>query len=134
MTDKRQPQKPTTPEEEGIELHDDAWQRFERTATEVGHYRPNRETVEPAGANRTKKRSADSQPLCSAFLTKIMVFPNYSELAAEPNLSVGRIGRITAGLLDFSGAEFLPWPGQSGQTSNAAWINREPSICDDAAR
>jgi hypothetical protein len=30
MKDRRKP-KPTTPDEEGIELHPDAWERFERT-------------------------------------------------------------------------------------------------------
>jgi hypothetical protein len=34
MKDQKRP-KPTTPEEEGIELHPDAWKRFEKTVDKV---------------------------------------------------------------------------------------------------
>jgi hypothetical protein len=52
MDDKRQ-RKPTTPEEEGIELHPDAWERFERTFHKV---------VKAPPVHRTGKTIAGDQP------------------------------------------------------------------------
>jgi hypothetical protein len=50
--------KPTTPEQEGIELHPDSWKRFEETAEKVARYRPNRRTAaKPADANRKPRGS-----------------------------------------------------------------------------
>ena len=45
--------KPTTPEEEGIELHPDAWERFERTVDKVAKAPP---------AHRTGKSTGEDQP------------------------------------------------------------------------
>jgi hypothetical protein len=57
------PRQPTTPEEEGIELVPDSWERFKRTATEVGHYRPDRAAAKQAAANQPqKKRSRRAKP------------------------------------------------------------------------
>jgi hypothetical protein len=50
------PRKLTTLADEGIELHDDAWERFEKTAHDVATYRPKRRTApaKPTGANRKR--------------------------------------------------------------------------------
>jgi hypothetical protein len=49
---------PTTPEQEGIELHPDAWERFERTFEKVVSGHPVHRTGKKAGANRSPKRGA----------------------------------------------------------------------------
>jgi hypothetical protein len=49
----RQRARPTTPEEEGIELHPDAWERFERTFHKV---------VRSPPVHRTGKTTAGDQP------------------------------------------------------------------------
>jgi len=46
------PARPTTPEDEGIELHPDAWERFERTVDKVIKGDPVHRTGKPTGANR----------------------------------------------------------------------------------
>jgi len=46
--------RPTTPEEEGIELHPDAWERFERTVDQVTKTHPARRTGKPVGADQPK--------------------------------------------------------------------------------
>ena len=46
--------RPTTPEEEGIELHSDAWERFERTVDRVTKSHPSRQTGKPTGADQPK--------------------------------------------------------------------------------
>jgi len=51
MTERRA--KTTTPQEEGIELHPDAWKRFKRTFHKVVKTHP---------ANRTAKVTAEDQP------------------------------------------------------------------------
>jgi hypothetical protein len=48
--------KPTTPEEEGIELHPDAWQRFERTVDRVVKSPPAHRTAKPTGADQPKRK------------------------------------------------------------------------------
>ena len=53
MDDRRQKKPPTTPEEEGIELHPDAWERFEKTFDKV---------VKSPPAHRTAKPTAEDQP------------------------------------------------------------------------
>jgi hypothetical protein len=55
------PARPTTPEEEGIELHSDAWERFERTVDKVAKAPPAHRTGKPVVANRVTKR-ADRGP------------------------------------------------------------------------
>jgi hypothetical protein len=58
MERKRTPTLPTTPEEEGIELRPDAWERFERTVDKVvsgGH--PAIRTRKRAAAGRDRKRA-----------------------------------------------------------------------------
>lgn len=50
------PARPTTPEEEGIELHPDAWERFERTVRKVAQAPPAHRTGRPAGEDLRKKR------------------------------------------------------------------------------
>ena len=45
--------RPTTPEEEGIELYPDAWQRFERTFRKV---------VKAGPAHRAAKATAEDHP------------------------------------------------------------------------
>jgi hypothetical protein len=58
METKRTPTLPTTPEEEGIELHPDAWERFERTVDKVVKGgRPATRTRKPAGAGQARKPS-----------------------------------------------------------------------------
>src|SRR5580704_3589515 len=46
---------PTTPEEEGIELRSDAWERFERTVDMVAKAPPVHRTAKPVAANRARK-------------------------------------------------------------------------------
>ncbi len=60
MTDKP---RPTTPEEEGIELHPDAWKRFERTFDKVIKSPPAHRTGKPTGEDREKpKRGVRTDP------------------------------------------------------------------------
>jgi hypothetical protein len=58
------PKKPTTPEEEGIELLPDAWERFERTVDKVVEAKvpPVHRTGKPIGADRPKTSGADRAP------------------------------------------------------------------------
>ena len=54
--------RPTTPEEEGIELREDAWERFEETVRKVAKSLPVHRTGKPAGGDRPKtKRGARAQ-------------------------------------------------------------------------
>ena len=53
---KKEPAKPTTPEQEGIELHSDAWERFERTVDKVAKAPPAHRTAKPIASNRSAKR------------------------------------------------------------------------------
>jgi hypothetical protein len=46
--------RPTTPEEERIELHPDSWERFERTVDRVTKSHPARRTEKPTGADQPK--------------------------------------------------------------------------------
>jgi hypothetical protein len=48
--------RPTTPDEEGIELHPDAWERFERTVKKVAQARPAHRTGKKAAADRAPTR------------------------------------------------------------------------------
>jgi len=50
----KKPPRPTTPEEEGIELHPDAWERFEHTVDRVTRSHPARRTEKPTGADQPK--------------------------------------------------------------------------------
>jgi ferric-dicitrate binding protein FerR (iron transport regulator) len=50
--------RPTTPEEEGIELHSDAWERFERLVDQVAKAPPVHRTAKPTGADQAQKRRA----------------------------------------------------------------------------
>ena len=57
------PPQPTTPAEEGIELHPDAWKRFERTFDKVVNAPPVHRTGKTAAANRVKgKRGVPAKP------------------------------------------------------------------------
>ena len=58
----RKPIRPTTPEEEGIELHPDAWERFERAVDKVAKGRPVKRNRKPTGQDRPKRRRADGDP------------------------------------------------------------------------
>jgi len=49
------PAKPTTPEEERIELRPDAWERFERTVKKVAQARPIHRTAKTIGEGRVQK-------------------------------------------------------------------------------
>jgi hypothetical protein len=49
------PARPTTPEEEGIELHPDGWDRFERLFDKVVKAPPVHRTGKPTGADRPRK-------------------------------------------------------------------------------
>jgi hypothetical protein len=51
----------TTPEDEGIELHPDAWDRFERTVDKVVNAPPVHRTgtAKPTDANRQKRKRHD---------------------------------------------------------------------------
>jgi hypothetical protein len=51
------PGRQSTPEEEGIELRPDAWERFERTLHQVVKARPARRTVETTAEDRPKAKS-----------------------------------------------------------------------------
>jgi hypothetical protein len=52
--------KPTTPEEEGIELYPDAWERFERTIDKVVEAKvpPVHRTGKPFGGDRPRRSGA----------------------------------------------------------------------------
>jgi hypothetical protein len=62
MSDKER--RPTTPEEEGIELHPDAWERFENTVDKVVEAKvpPVHRTGKPIG-DRPKARAANAKPI-----------------------------------------------------------------------
>jgi hypothetical protein len=55
--------RPTTPEEEGIELHPDAWERFKKTFHKVVKARPAHRAVKttgedhPSGKDRARAKS-----------------------------------------------------------------------------
>jgi hypothetical protein len=55
----RKPARQTTPEEEGIELRDDAWERFERTFEKVVKSPPVHRTGKPTGGDRAKPKGVD---------------------------------------------------------------------------
>jgi hypothetical protein len=59
---KGKPAEPTTPEEEGIELHPDAWERFEHTFDKVINAPPVHRTGKPTGADRPKRKRAPFAP------------------------------------------------------------------------
>jgi hypothetical protein len=48
--------KPTTPEEEGIELHPDAWNRFKRTFHKVVKLRPVHRAAEKVAEGRPQAK------------------------------------------------------------------------------
>jgi hypothetical protein len=50
--------RPTTPEEEGVEFHPDAWERFERTVEKVVTATPAHRTGKKAGADQRGKRAS----------------------------------------------------------------------------
>jgi hypothetical protein len=56
---KDKPVRPTTPEEEGIELHPDAWKRFEQTFDKVVTGPPVHRTGKKVVANRPKRAARD---------------------------------------------------------------------------
>jgi hypothetical protein len=47
----KKPERPTTPEEEGIELHPDAWERFERNVQKVMKAPPVHRTGTPTASS-----------------------------------------------------------------------------------
>lgn len=49
------PTKPTTPEEEGIDLHPDSWKRFERTVDKVVNAPPAHRTGKSIDAHHPRK-------------------------------------------------------------------------------
>lgn len=51
------PKRPTTPKEEGIELHSDSWERFERTFDKVVKSPPSHRKATPTVANQPRKRA-----------------------------------------------------------------------------
>src|SRR5579863_1770853 len=51
----KSPRRPTTPEDEGIDLHPDAWARFERTFDKVVKSPPVHRTGKPTDENRPRK-------------------------------------------------------------------------------
>jgi hypothetical protein len=55
MKDQRR-QKPTTPQEEGIELRPDAWERFEKTVGKVVKGSPAHRTAKPTDADRPQRK------------------------------------------------------------------------------
>jgi hypothetical protein len=61
MDDKR-PKTTTTPAEEGIELHPDAWERFERTVKKVAKAPPAHRTGKPTGEDRPRRKRAARVP------------------------------------------------------------------------
>lgn len=62
MPQKPEPKRPTTPEEEGIELHPDSWDRFERTVDKVATGDPVHRTGKPAGADRPRTGARRGRP------------------------------------------------------------------------
>ena len=54
----RPDRRPTTPEEEGIELHPDAWERFEGAARKFVKGMKDRPAAGQAGADHPKRRRA----------------------------------------------------------------------------
>ena len=53
MGDRR---KPTTPEQEGIELHPDAWERFEKTFDKVVKAPPAHRTAKSTDGDRPQRK------------------------------------------------------------------------------
>jgi len=53
------PARPTTPEEEGIDLHPDGWDRFERLFDKVVKAPPVHRTGKPTDADQAKPKRAD---------------------------------------------------------------------------
>jgi hypothetical protein len=51
--DSKQRRRPTTPEEEGIELHPDAWERFERAAGKFVKGMKDHPAAKPTGGDRS---------------------------------------------------------------------------------
>jgi hypothetical protein len=47
---------PTTPHEEGIELHPDAWERFERNVRKVMKAPPVHRTGKPTGGDQPQRK------------------------------------------------------------------------------
>jgi hypothetical protein len=52
----KKPKRPTTPEEEGTELHPDAWERFERNVQRVMKAPPVHRTGKPTGGGQPQRR------------------------------------------------------------------------------
>jgi hypothetical protein len=50
------PKKPTTPEEEGIEFHPDAWERFEQTVQKVIKAPPVHRSGKTTGVDRLQRK------------------------------------------------------------------------------
>lgn len=53
--------RPTTPEQEGIEIAPDAWERFESTVDKVVKAPPAHRAAKPVGANQPKARGRTSR-------------------------------------------------------------------------
>jgi len=62
MTTPAKPARPTTPEEEGIELHPDAWERFERAADKFVKGAQDQSAAKPTGGDHPKRRRAGGGP------------------------------------------------------------------------
>jgi hypothetical protein len=56
MDERPRPKPTTTPEEEGIELHPDAWERFKRTFHKVVKAQPVHRTAKTTGEDRQKAK------------------------------------------------------------------------------
>jgi hypothetical protein len=52
----KKPKRPTTPEQEGIELHPDAWERFERNVQKVMKAPPVHRTGKPTGGDQPQRK------------------------------------------------------------------------------
>lgn len=57
MDDRRQQKPTTTLEQEGIELHPDAWERFEKTFDKVVKSPPAHRTAKPTAEGQPKRRA-----------------------------------------------------------------------------
>jgi hypothetical protein len=55
----KKPKRPTTPQEEGIELHPDAWERFERNVQKVMKAPPVHRTAKPTGGDQPQRKRRD---------------------------------------------------------------------------
>jgi hypothetical protein len=56
------PTRPTSPDEEGIELYPDSWKRFERTLDKVINAPPVHRTGKPTGGDRLKRKGVPRGP------------------------------------------------------------------------